>query len=40
LLTCDDTIGEDLTELFNYLTTGYMPNRPYRKILPAPTVLK
>src|SRR5216684_3488844 len=40
LLTCDDTIGEDLTELFNYLTTGYMPNRPYRKILPAPTMLK
>jgi polyphosphate kinase len=40
LLTCDDTIGEDLTELFNYLTTGYMPNRPYRKILPAPTKLK
>src|SRR5208282_3205828 len=39
LLTCDGVIGEDLTELFNYLTTGYMPNRPYRKILPAPTVL-
>jgi polyphosphate kinase len=40
LLTCDDTIGEDLTELFNYLTTGYMPERPYRKIQPAPTLLK
>ena len=40
LLTCDDTIGEDLTELFNYLTTGYMPDRPYRKILPAPVLLK
>jgi polyphosphate kinase len=40
LLTCDVTIGEDLTQLFNYLTTGYMPNRTYRKILPAPTVLK
>src|SRR5216684_177441 len=40
LLTCDDTIGEDLTELFNYLTTGYMPDRPYRKILPAPVYLK
>src|SRR5262249_7067267 len=40
LLTSDGTIGEDLTELFNYLTTGYMPERPYRKILPAPTVLK
>jgi polyphosphate kinase len=40
LLTCDDTIGEDLTQLFNYLTTGYMPDRSYRKILPAPTHLK
>ncbi len=40
LLTCDDTIGEDLTQLFNYLTTGYMPDRSYRKILPAPTMLK
>ncbi len=40
LLTCDDTIGEDLTQLFNYLTTGYMPDRTYRKILPAPTLLK
>jgi len=40
LLTCDGTIGEDLTEFFNYLTTGYMPDRRYRKILPAPTVLK
>ena len=40
LLTCDGTIGEDLTELFNYLTTGYMPDRPYRKIQPAPTLLK
>ena len=40
LLTCDDTIGEDLTQLFNYLTTGYMPERSYRKILPAPTMLK
>ncbi|HYL57279.1 MAG TPA: polyphosphate kinase 1 [Candidatus Acidoferrales bacterium] len=40
LLTCDDTIGEDLTELYNYLTTGYMPDRPYRKIQPAPTLLK
>ena len=40
LLTCDEQIGEDLTELFNYLTTGYKPKRRYRKILPAPTVLK
>jgi len=40
LLTCDDTIGQDLTQLFNYLTTGYYGNRSFKKILPAPTVLK
>jgi polyphosphate kinase len=40
LLTCDEDIGRDLTELFNYLTTGYTPKRTYRKILPAPKVLK
>jgi polyphosphate kinase len=40
MLTCDDAIGQDLTELFNYLTTGYKPKRNYRKLLPAPTVLK
>ena len=40
LLTCDQIIGQDLTELFNYLTTGYTPNRNYRKILPAPKILK
>jgi len=40
LLTCDPLIGADLTELFNYLTTGYKPRRNYRKVLPAPTILK
>ena len=40
MLTCDSVIGEDLTELFNYLTTGYVPKRNYRKLLPAPKVLK
>jgi polyphosphate kinase len=40
LLTCDPVIGSDLTELFNFLTTGYSPRRRYRKLLPAPTVLK
>jgi polyphosphate kinase len=40
LLTSDDEIGHDLTELFNYLTTGYKPKRDYRKILLAPTTLK
>jgi polyphosphate kinase len=40
LLTCDEDIGRDVTELFNYLTTGYTPKRNYRKILPAPKMLK
>jgi polyphosphate kinase len=40
LLTCDDVIGGDLTELFNYLTTGYQPKRAYRKLMPAPVYLK
>jgi len=40
MLTCDDQIGEDLTELFNYLTTGYKPRRNYRKLLVAPKALK
>lgn len=40
LLTCDDEIGHDMTELFNYLTTGYKPNRKFLKLLPAPKLLK
>ena len=40
LLTCDDDIGKDLTELFNYLTTGCKPSRKYGKILVAPKLLK
>jgi len=40
MLTCDDMIGADLTELFNYLTTGYKPTRNYRKILAAPKMMK
>jgi polyphosphate kinase len=40
LLTCDEIIGQDLTQLFNYLTTGYAPGRTYKKILPAPNFLK
>ena len=40
LLTCDPDIGSDATELFNYLTTGYKPNRHYKKLLPAPKLLK
>ena len=33
-------IGHDLTELFNYLTTGFKPNRNYKKILKAPKGMK
>jgi polyphosphate kinase len=33
-------MGQDLTELFNYLTTGYKPKRQYHKILPSPKILK
>lgn len=40
LLTCDEVIGHDLTELFNYLTTGYKPKRDYHILLPAPKVMK
>lgn len=40
LLTSDRLIGDDLTELFNFLTTGYAPDRHYQKLLPSPTVLK
>jgi polyphosphate kinase len=40
LLTCDPGIGRDATELFNYLTTGYKPSRSYKKLLPAPKILK
>jgi polyphosphate kinase len=36
LFTADPAIGQDLTELFNYLSTGYKPRRTYTKILPAP----
>ncbi|WP_173200010.1 polyphosphate kinase 1 [Geobacter sp. SVR] len=40
LLTCDGTIGQDVTELFNYLTTGFMAKRHYTKLYPAPRFLK
>lgn len=36
----DREIGQDATELFNYLTTGFTPKRNYQKLLPAPKVLK
>ncbi len=40
LLTADEAIGTDATELFNYLTTGFTPKRIYRKLLVAPKSLK
>ena len=40
VLTADPEIGKDATELFNYLTTGYRPKRKYRKLLPAPKLLR
>lgn len=40
LLTCDKDIAKDLTELFNYLTTGCKPSRKYRAILAGPKALK
>ena len=40
IFTSDDMIGQDVTELFNYLTTGFTPKRNYSKLLPAPKHLK
>ncbi len=40
LLTCDREIAADLTELFNYLTSGCTPMRHYNKLLPSPKLLK
>jgi polyphosphate kinase len=40
LLTADHHIGHDLTELFNFLTSGYRVKRSYKKLLPAPSILK
>ena len=39
MLTADEAITQDLTELFNYLT-GYSPPPRYRKILTSPYTLK
>jgi polyphosphate kinase len=40
LLTSDPEIGLDVSELFNYLTTGCHPVRNYRRILAAPSTMK
>jgi polyphosphate kinase len=39
LFTCDDEIGADATDLFNYLT-GYSAKTELRKLLMAPTSLR
>ncbi|GBE30679.1 polyphosphate kinase [bacterium BMS3Bbin04] len=40
LMTCDREIGRDVTEIFNFLNTGYSPSRKYQKLLMAPSTLK
>ncbi len=40
ILTCDQVVGEDVTELFNFLTTGFMLKRKYSKLCLAPRLLK
>ncbi|UFS69224.1 polyphosphate kinase 1 [Geomonas sp. RF6] len=40
LFTCDRMIGQDVTELFNYLTTGFTAKRNYSALAPAPRYLK
>ncbi|MGH8526583.1 MAG: RNA degradosome polyphosphate kinase, partial [Gammaproteobacteria bacterium] len=40
MFTCDPEIGQDLTELFNFLTSGQGGKRAYRKLLPAPVLMK
>jgi polyphosphate kinase len=39
LLTCDENLGADATDLFNHLT-GYSAKKSYRKLLVAPVDLK
>ncbi len=40
LLTSDPAVGQDVTELFNYLTTGYKPRRNYQELLVSPKTCK
>ncbi|HEY6878224.1 MAG TPA: polyphosphate kinase 1, partial [Polyangiales bacterium] len=40
LFTCDETIGRDATELFNYLTTGLTAQRRFQKLLVGPHSMK
>ncbi len=40
LFTCDERIGRDATELFNYLTTGLTAQRRFQRLLLGPHSLK
>jgi len=40
LLSSSEALGSDVTELFNYLTTGFKPRRKYQQLLTAPRFLK
>ncbi len=40
LLSCSEALSNDITELFNYLTTGFKPRRKYSRLLTAPRFLK
>jgi polyphosphate kinase len=40
LLSCSTELGNDVTELFNYLTTGFKPRRKYNHLFTAPRFLK
>jgi polyphosphate kinase len=40
LLSSSEALGHDVTELFNYLTTGFKPRRKYTQLLTAPRFLK
>lgn len=39
MFTCDETMGQDATDLYNYLT-GYSTKQDYRKLLVAPVNLR
>jgi polyphosphate kinase len=40
LFTCDERIARDVSELFNFLTTGVSPRRSFHKLLVGPRFLK
>jgi polyphosphate kinase len=40
ILTCDPDIGSDLVNFFNFLTSGYQPQRRYSEIMVSPRNMK